>query len=390
MPYRAFRITHNMMYLHLPTLRKILRTTFSERHFHPLHATYVVVLLTLFFVLRAVVWIARLVDRVAVPSYRNQAVDEPIYITGNPRSGTTFLHRLMGSDGQFTYTTLAETIFPAIVFYRLFAATRALDRRLGNPLARSVAWVGRTAFRGWEGIHKTRLEEAEEDEQLFIYALLSPVLALLFPFFDPLDAAAHVDDQPERVRQRLMAYYRDCLKRHLYATGPDKTLLTKNTTMTGRLQSTLDAFPDARIVHVVRHPYDAIPSFLSMYEPPWTTFVPQTQQDRRAHRRLAALYCQYYRDRLALRDQLPADRYVEVRYEELTAHPQATVERIYEAFDLPMSTAFSRTLREEAEKARQYSSSHDYSLADYGLSRAWIDEQLGDAVDAYGFTHAQR
>ena len=34
-------------------------------------------------------------DHVFYPRHRKQAIDRPIFIIGNPRSGTTFLHRLL-------------------------------------------------------------------------------------------------------------------------------------------------------------------------------------------------------------------------------------------------------------------------------------------------------
>ncbi|MGH3562828.1 MAG: hypothetical protein ACRDTN_13790, partial [Mycobacterium sp.] len=32
-------------------------------------------------------------DELVYPRYRKQALDRPVFIVGNPRSGTTFLHR---------------------------------------------------------------------------------------------------------------------------------------------------------------------------------------------------------------------------------------------------------------------------------------------------------
>ncbi|MGA7877447.1 MAG: hypothetical protein WCA08_17435, partial [Desulfoferrobacter sp.] len=79
--------------------------------------------------------------------------------------------------------------------------------------------------RGWTGIHETELTEAEEDEQLFLYTFFSPSVFMLFPFFSKLSHLAFVDRLPHKARGKLMIYYLDCLKRQIYATGPEKTLL---------------------------------------------------------------------------------------------------------------------------------------------------------------------
>ena len=46
------------------------------------------------------------------PSIRAEPIDGPIFITGLPRSGTTFLHRLMLEDAQNRAPLVWETIYP--------------------------------------------------------------------------------------------------------------------------------------------------------------------------------------------------------------------------------------------------------------------------------------
>ena len=54
-------------------------------------------------------------DRVFFPGYRKQPIDRPVFIVGNPRSGTTFLHRLLlGSGDDLAAFELWEMLFPAI------------------------------------------------------------------------------------------------------------------------------------------------------------------------------------------------------------------------------------------------------------------------------------
>jgi len=283
---------------------------------------------------------------------------------------------MMNLDPQFSTMKLYHTIFPAITFYKLFHYAGLLDLRVGQPLGRILRWMDRKGFEGWKDIHRTRLNEAEEDEQLFVYAFLSPVLTLLFPFIDELFDACHVDALPEIDRVKLMGYYRDCLQRHLFATGPEKTLLVKNTTMTGRLRATIDAFPDLRIVHVVRAPKEAIPSLLSMYDAPWKALSPSLS-GHRASRALARLYCQYYGRRRLLEDWLPASQLVVVNYENLVSDPLREVERVYAHFRLAMDPTFQDALSKEAKNAQTFRSRHTYSPEKFGITaeeiKMWVE-----------------
>lgn len=60
----------------------------------------------------------RLLDRIFVKSYSSTVIDKPIFILANPRSGTTFLHRLMSIDPQFETPKMYQTIWPSVLVYK--------------------------------------------------------------------------------------------------------------------------------------------------------------------------------------------------------------------------------------------------------------------------------
>lgn len=373
------------MYFHFPVFFRLLRLTFSRRYFSPRHAALAVLFVIPFLLLRGIVWLGRGLDFVFFPGYRRQPVSAPIYIIGNPRSGTTFTHRLLSGDPRFSYLQLWHTIFPAVTFHKLFAAVGALDRKLGRPATRLLDAISNRGFKGWESIHKTGPREAESDEMLFVYAMLSPLLVLLFPFLDELPEAKFVDSLPEAERRRLMRYYRDCLQRHLYATGPDKVLLQKVALIAGRLRSILETFPDMRIVYLVRHPYESIPSLISMFRVPWRTLAPAAYDDPRATAAVTTMICDYYRAILQLKKELPAEQFIDVYYRDLVADPRGCIDELYGKLGLDMSEEFRQVLEEESDRARHYKSRHQYSLEEYGLSREQICRELGEVLEEYGF-----
>jgi hypothetical protein len=59
--------------------------------------------------------------------------------------------------------------------------------------------------------------------------------------------------------------------------------------------------------------------------------------------------------------------------------------RVYEHFGMTMSDAYRARLEEAAKLARGYESRHGYTLEEFGMSKAWIRERLGDVLDSYGF-----
>jgi len=373
------------MYFHYPTLFQLIRLSFSRKYFTPRHGALVIVFLVPFLLLRLFVWCMRLLDYIFFPEFRRQPLTTPLYIIGNPRSGTTFTHRLLALDAQFSYLQLYQTIFPAVTCYKLFALTGRMDRLFGSPGKRLLNIISNKGFKGWDTIHKTGPEKAESDEMLFMYAMLSPLLALLFPFIKEMDAATFVDFMPKKSRRKLMLYYKSCLQRHMYATGPDKILLQKVALIAGRFQTIHELLPDIRVVHLVRHPNESIPSLISMFAATWKSLAPGACRDARAYRELADLICEYYLHLHAVEQDFPADRLLKVRYEDLVADPHRTVTRIYREFGLEISPEYAALLSEETNRARKYTSRHHYSLEDYGLTEQMIYERLEPVFEDYGF-----
>src|SRR5262249_28350585 len=72
-------------------------------------------------------------DYVFFPAFRKVKVEAPVFVIGNPRSGTTHLFRLMAMDqARFTSLTFLEIIFPALVLRWFFDVLRKIDPSLGG------------------------------------------------------------------------------------------------------------------------------------------------------------------------------------------------------------------------------------------------------------------
>ncbi|MBT8401146.1 MAG: sulfotransferase [Rhodothermia bacterium] len=325
-----------------------------------------------------------MLDHVIYPDHRHVEVRSPVFILGNPRSGTTLLHRLLAEDDQFITARLYESVFPAISLRRLIRLVGSADRRLGRPLRKVVDKLVGKSFSGWTNIHSTGLFDVEEDEQLFVYAAMSPVLALLFPFFDEIGSVSYADRLPPKQRERLMRYYVSSLRRQLYGSS-SQTLLVKSTATTGRLAATLDVVPDMRIIHILRHPLDALASLLSMYRASWERLVPQVADDPRVYRQLASLFAGYYRYRMLFLDDLPPERVCEIAYDELVADPRTTIEYVYDHFRLDISPGFEQVLDAATRSESSYRSGHHYDLRDFGLTSDDIVDAIPDVFDRYGF-----
>jgi hypothetical protein len=326
-----------------------------------------------------------LLDEVLQPGYHRARIERPIYIVATPRSGTTWLHRLLCLDPQFTWVRLYETLLPSAVLMRVVQGLSKADRVVGSPLHRFAGWISRRAFAGWEGIHSTGFDRAEEDEMIWLWPMLSPAITLLFPWPADFPESFFVDRLPAAGRSRLARYYLRFLQRHQHVYGGGRTLLAKNALVAGRVEAVLEAVPDARFVWLVRDPAEAIPSMLSMFTVPWQVHSPGLSLAGPEVKAFADGAVAYYRRLQALRNELGPDRVIAIRYDDLLADPGSQVERIYRQFGITLTEAVRRDLGTELARSRTHRSGHEYSLEQFGLSRAWVREQLRDVCDDWGF-----
>jgi len=340
-----------------------------------------------FFAFRAIVQAGRRLDGWLYPEAEAQPIQAPVFIFAVARSGTTLLHRLMCFDEErFVPFRLYQSMFSAVCYQRLLRALGRVDGPLlGGRLASLVDRINARFFGGWEGIHELGIDQPEEDETTFVLGLYTPTVTLAFPFLESVFEFDRFDALPAEERERFMDYYEDTLRRHLFASGPERTFLNKNVFFSSRVRSMRERFGDARFIYLVRHPYEAIPSLLDMFHQAWITHSPEIQKDSFEARKLAELACAYYREGLALLEELPPSQLVVLRYEDLVADPKAAVERIYRHLGMEISPAFAARLEAATGEQRRHRSSHHYSLEAFGLSREEVYEALREVFETFGY-----
>src|SRR3990172_4038999 len=192
-------------------------------------------------------------DAILFPGLRKVEVRTPVFIVGHARSGTTLMHRLMSKDGErFSFFLLYELFFPSLLQKKMIRFLAACDRRLlGARIEnRLKAWEERK-FAATQDMHATGLTVPEEDDFIHTFSCASGFWIVLLPYMGLLDFY-YVDQRPPQRRHRLMNFYKECVKRQLYLNGADKIHLSKNPTFSGRIESLIETFPDARIVVMMR------------------------------------------------------------------------------------------------------------------------------------------
>ena len=90
-----------------------------------------------------------------------------------------------------------------------------------------------------------------------------------------------------------------------------------------------------------------------------------------------------YRHPLETLEANPGVRGTVVDYRDLTSDPAATIERIYQDLDLPMSDDFRESLASKGKRERKHRSHNTYSLEEFGLEGDVIRERLADLFERF-------
>jgi hypothetical protein len=383
-----FRSFSRDMYSDYETMRTMLRLANAPATFSFRRALFADGLVSLVAGIGAVNRVAERIDERLYPDYHQQPLGKPIYIVAAPRSGTTFLHRLMSRDPQFTTFKMLETFFPTITGHKVLERIGRVNGPVGGLVAKVLERIDNSSFGAWEGIHDTGLNQDEEDEAIWALAFATPAIWLVLPFPERFEHLRFIDRMPEAKKQKLVEYYRDVVKRHLH-TRPGKTLLAKNVLLPGRFDIVTSALPEARFVHVLRHPYEALPSILSLFTVPWRWHSPEIRPDGSETRALTQLTIDYYRflhQQSAESERQRRRQFFNVTYNDLLADPLRTVEQIYDRFELTLTPERRLELSREIAQQKRFRSDHKYSLEQFGLTKEYVYEELKELFEQYGFS----
>jgi hypothetical protein len=357
----------------------LFRTRFRLRRW-----VYTLFFTALYGVMWFIVAFGRMLDHLFFPGFKRQPVRQPVFIVAPPRSGTTLTQKLLSLDEErFAHNKLYQTIFPAISYQRCFDGLIWLDQHTGRPCAKLVGWAEKKWFGGWDDMHKMRFDQPEEDDGFFVYTFVTEAIFLLFLNIDELWEAGFQDALPAGERRQLMRYYRSCLQRQLYACGSARTMLSKATQSSGAVQSLLEEFPDAKFITIIRHPYQSVASHVSVFYPVWHAHSPELPKDSPVSRAYARLAVSWFAHLFEFGKKVDPRQYYCIDYRDLTRDPKEALEKLYAHFGWTPGETFRERLAAATRQQREFESKHEYTLEEFGLSKEWIQAELGPLLDHY-------
>jgi LPS sulfotransferase NodH len=247
-------------------------------------------------------------------------VEPPLFILGHWRSGTTHLQNLLAADTRFATPTFFQASRP----HHFLIAERLVPRR--RPAT--------PATRGVDNVPWHSDSPAESEVALCRAAFLSPVMAQVFPrraaFYDRYLTFRDVPDaEVRRWQAALVRLAKKLTLRH------GRPLLLKAPPNTARVRLLLETFPDARFVHIRRHPHAVYQSTVRLRRTLSEVFAFQDPDPALVHARVVRQYREMYDAYFEQSGLVPAGRLCELAFEDLEKDPLGQLERVYTELSLP-------------------------------------------------------
>jgi hypothetical protein len=282
----------------------------------------------------------RQASRVAVP-------DDPIFIIGHWRTGTTMLHELLALDPGHRAPTTYESLSP-----NHFLLTERLVRRFASFL------LPRT--RPFDNMRMSYDRPQEDEAALALRGVPSPFLSVAFPRRPPqFPAYVDLDDLTPRQLAAWQAGFRRLLQ--LLLLRRQGRLVLKSPQHTNRVRVLCEMFPAARFIHITRDPYVVFPSTVHFWRTMYQRYGLQRVDEAKLREQVFYDFAHMH-DRLeAARRHIPADRFYEVRYERLAADPVAEVQSLYAALSLGDFEPVRPAVAQYAQRSRRYKT-NEYDL----------------------------
>jgi len=331
-------------------------------------------------------WFCFWLDDIFYPEHKTQPIEKPLFILGNLRSGSTFLHRLLSRDSE-TFTSLTTWdiyLAPSVVQKKFYQLVARLDTKyFGNILHRLLYAFDRATL-GKLKIHPISFFQPEEDENIHLHIWDGYFVTFLFPFMDEFPNYQHFDEalSPEH-KKRIMTFYKSMLQRHMYATGK-KYFVAKNPAFSPKIETLVEFFPDARILYLARNPLDMLPSTIS-----WINYARSQFTDPGEGyfyiNEIIDMTQHWYRHPLNYLDAHPSARHLIMKYDDLILRPEAVIRGFYEQFGYPDKPGLPIIIDQAVKETMTFSSDHSYSYEEMGFTREQIVEMYSDIFERFGF-----
>ena len=330
----------------------------------------------LILLLRLTVFIGRFIDHLIFRSIRRPLKD-PIIIVGNPRSGTTFLHRFLIRQGIGTGSQLWQMVYPSVIIQKILRPFLPLMESISPARHHSTA------------AHKTSLDSIETDDVSLFFRYLDGFFFYGFLLtFDEEDLFHWVDPTIRDTSERDFSWFDSMWKRTL-ASNNSNRYIGKLFSLSSNLPKFQRHFPDAKVLYMIRDPLSVIPSGLSLVTGVldkkfnfWSLDESIRQRFiNRLYKALVELLNRFHKD--WENNLINREKVLIVRFDSMMFNFEGLMDEILSFIDVGKNEAMLISIEETAIQQREYKSEHKYDLRRFGITEKQIKKDCASIYKTF-------
>ncbi|ORX81185.1 hypothetical protein K493DRAFT_308154 [Basidiobolus meristosporus CBS 931.73] len=213
--------------------------------------------------------IAWWIDEILFPLYHLARINQPVFILGQPRSGTTKLLDFLASNEQHVVAlTLWEISYPILWVQYVAEYFSQYDERFFHNRLRAFFDPLPSGLDEVSKMHPMNMDNWEEDDIAFMFHFsFSAAQYQQYPSPECMNNFLNFRSLDKSLRTRLFDFHRKLIQKILYKRGNAQSIYMAKWVMcwTGEYELIQEIYPDARFVFIYRQPEESIPSLVKLF-----------------------------------------------------------------------------------------------------------------------------
>ena len=309
--------------------------------------------------------------RKAHPEIAEETIERPIFIVGQPRTGTTILFDLLAQDPQLRPPLTWEVDAPVPVPQ---PETYDSDPRIAETQASLE--MSEQIIPGFMSWHPMGAQVGQECVRITASAFCSMIFSVQYRLPTYYKWLLYEADHRQAYR-----FHRIFLQ-HLQS-GVGGQWLLKSPAHLWTLDTLVAEYPDAVIVQTHRDPLKVISSISAL-----TNHLRRMASDETTVADCAVQSCEEIvvglQRGMALRESLPKDQVIDVQFADFMQDPFATIRSLYERLDRELTPVAEQRMRDFLAAHPGDGGGGRYSWADTGLDASLLREQVAAYQEHFG------
>ncbi|RLD82047.1 MAG: hypothetical protein DRJ15_02755, partial [Bacteroidetes bacterium] len=308
------------------------------------------------------------------PWIEDQRIEQPVFIIGMPRTGTSILHAILHEDPAHRSPLAWECLLPYPAAtpetFKDNAQFRTIEKEFGQ-LFKLVPDFQRKHYMAVDspqeclGITAFDFNSFQFSAQLYLPSYMKW-------FSDDSDMLGTM-----RFHKRFLQY--------LQSGGvKSERWLLKSPVHLRRLDEIFEVYPDARIIMTHRGPSDIVSSTASLISSVRTLYSDREDPNVTGQEQ-AMLWSKYFDRFIESRKALgKEDQIIDLKFEDFVVDQLGTIRKIYERFGWDLSEEAVKNFEGFlAENPREKHGKHEYSLDNFGLKEDEVNRQFSRYLEFY-------